>query len=65
MQVIGDVTSLAGDRRIDCMLYDSRHGQLVTGSTAIEILPLTRAPQHTDPQQPRTHHLPVTVVRLM
>jgi len=64
-QVLGDVSALPGDHRIDCMLYDGRHEQLVTGSTSLEVIPrVTRAPLQTDHHLPTTNdHLPVTVVR--
>ena len=60
-QVIGDATALPGQRRIDSMLYDSRHDRLITGSNVLEVVPLTRAVTAAC-QLPPTHDLPVTLV---
>jgi len=61
IQVIGDLTELPGERCIKSMLYDSNHEQLITGSSVIEVLPLSRAAQAAI-QIPHTHDRPLVVV---
>jgi len=61
MQVMGDVNEMPSERRINTLLYDTRHEQLLTGSAVIEVYPLTRA-VHDAIQIPYTHDSPLVVV---
>jgi len=62
LQVLGDPCAMpVGERRISAMFYDVRRDQLLTASTVIDVLPLTRA-VHDIAQLPRTHDRPLAVV---
>ena len=62
LQVLGDPCAMpVGERRISAMFYDVSRDQLLTASTIIDVLPLTRA-VHDIAQLPRTHDRPLAVV---
>ncbi|XP_048213279.1 WD repeat-containing protein 64 isoform X1 [Perognathus longimembris pacificus] len=54
LQVFHDTQGGPGDMQIYSMIYDAMHGMLITGSSVIDMYPLTRMVQDTK-QVPHTH----------
>nr|XP_039260589.1 WD repeat-containing protein 64-like [Styela clava] len=61
LQVFTDTEQRSGDKRISCLLFDSRHDRLFTGSSSIDLWPMTRSVQDTM-SVPHTHDHPLTLV---
>ncbi|XP_022089085.1 LOW QUALITY PROTEIN: WD repeat-containing protein 64-like [Acanthaster planci] len=61
LQVFTDNEERPGEKRIHCMVYDERHERLITGSSVLDLWPLTRTVQDTM-QVPHTHDRPVAQV---
>ncbi|XP_044163661.1 WD repeat-containing protein 64 isoform X2 [Acropora millepora] len=58
LQVFTDNEIRPGEKRISCMLFDSKHDRLITGCSMIDTWPLTRAIQDSL-QVPHTHDRPI------
>ncbi|KAK2567438.1 WD repeat-containing protein 64 [Acropora cervicornis] len=58
LQVFTDNEIRPGEKRISCMLFDSKHDRLITGCSVIDTWPLTRAIQDSL-QVPHTHDRPI------
>ncbi|XP_008573482.1 PREDICTED: WD repeat-containing protein 64 [Galeopterus variegatus] len=61
LQVFHDSQGGPGDMQIYCMIYDANHGMLITGSSVIDMYPLTRMIQDTK-QVPHTHEREINVM---
>ncbi|XP_027274696.1 WD repeat-containing protein 64 isoform X2 [Cricetulus griseus] len=61
LQVFHDSQGGPGDMQIYSMIYDSNHGMLITGSSVIDMYPLTRMVQDTK-QVPHTHEREINVM---
>nr|XP_038947362.1 WD repeat-containing protein 64 isoform X2 [Rattus norvegicus] len=61
LQVFHDSQGGPGDMQIYAMVYDTNHGMLITGSSVIDMYPLTRMIQDTK-QVPHTHEREVNVM---
>ncbi|XP_072032372.1 WD repeat-containing protein 64-like [Amphiura filiformis] len=61
LQVFTDNEERPGEKRIHCMVFDEKHERLVTGSSVLDLWPLTRTVQDTM-QVPHTHDRPLTQV---
>ncbi|XP_071795581.1 WD repeat-containing protein 64-like isoform X1 [Asterias amurensis] len=61
LQVFTDNEERPGEKRIHCMVYDERHERLITGSSVLDLWPLTRTVQDTM-QVPHTHDRPIAQV---
>ncbi|XP_004439639.1 PREDICTED: WD repeat-containing protein 64 [Ceratotherium simum simum] len=61
LQVFHDSQGGPGDMQIYSMIYDSNHGMLITGSSVIDMYPLTRMIQDTK-QVPHTHEREINVM---
>ncbi|KAM9212062.1 WD repeat-containing protein 64 [Dugong dugon] len=61
LQVFHDSQGGPGDMQIYSMVYDSNHSMLVTGSSVIDMYPLTRMIQDTK-QIPHTHEREINVM---
>ncbi|XP_075410252.1 WD repeat-containing protein 64 [Tenrec ecaudatus] len=61
LQVFHDSQGGPGDMQIYSMVYDSNHGMLITGSSVIDMYPLTRMIQDTK-QIPHTHEREINVM---
>ncbi|KAM5237695.1 WD repeat-containing protein 64 [Ctenodactylus gundi] len=61
LQVFHDSQGGPGDMQIYSMLYDTNHGMLITGSSVIDMYPLTRMVQDTK-QVPHSHEREINVV---
>ncbi|XP_023405085.2 WD repeat-containing protein 64 [Loxodonta africana] len=61
LQVFHDSQGGPGDMQIYSMVYDSNHGMLVTGSSVIDMYPLTRMIQDTK-QIPHSHEREINVM---
>uniref|UniRef100_A0A8C7A6I0 WD repeat domain 64 n=1 Tax=Neovison vison TaxID=452646 RepID=A0A8C7A6I0_NEOVI len=61
LQVFHDSHGGPGDMQIYSMVYDSNHGMLITGSSVMDMYPLTRMVQDTK-QIPHTHEREINVV---
>ncbi|CAK8680345.1 unnamed protein product [Clavelina lepadiformis] len=63
LQVFTDSDGRSGDRRISTMLFDGRRDRLFTGSSTIDMWPMTRTVQDTM-SVPHTHDHPLTTIIL-
>ncbi|XP_008847398.1 WD repeat-containing protein 64 isoform X2 [Nannospalax galili] len=61
LQVFHDSQGGPGNMQIYSMVYDSSHGMLITGSSVIDMYPLTRMVQDTK-QVPHTHEREINVM---
>ncbi|XP_036091246.1 WD repeat-containing protein 64 [Rousettus aegyptiacus] len=61
LQVFHDSQGGPGDMQIYSMIYDANHGMLITGSSVIDMYPLTRMIQDTK-QIPHTHEREINVM---
>ncbi|XP_010640959.1 WD repeat-containing protein 64 [Fukomys damarensis] len=61
LQVFHDTQGGPGDMQIYSMVYDTKHGMLITGSIFIDMYPLTRMIQDTK-QVPHTHEQEINVM---
>ncbi|EHB09986.1 WD repeat-containing protein 64, partial [Heterocephalus glaber] len=61
LQVFHDTQGGPGDMQIYSMVYDTNHGMLITGSSFIDMYPLTRMIQDTK-QVPHTHEQEINVM---
>ncbi|KAL6042239.1 hypothetical protein STEG23_021560, partial [Scotinomys teguina] len=61
LQVFHDSQGGPGDMQIYSMVYDANHGILITGSSVIDMYPLTRMLQDTK-QVPHTHEREINVM---
>ncbi|XP_037366177.1 WD repeat-containing protein 64 isoform X2 [Talpa occidentalis] len=61
LQVFHDSQGGPGDMQIYSMIYDSNHSMLITGSSVIDMYPLTRMIQDTK-QIPHTHDREINVM---
>ncbi|CAO2638551.1 WD repeat-containing protein 64 [Lemmus lemmus] len=61
LQVFHDSQGGPGDMQIYSMVYDANHGMLITGSSVIDMYPLTRMIQDTK-QIPHTHEREINVM---
>ncbi|KAL1769649.1 WD repeat-containing protein 64 [Sigmodon hispidus] len=61
LQVFHDSQGGPGDMQIYSMVYDANHGMLITGSSVIDMYPLTRMIQDTK-QVPHTHEREINVM---
>ncbi|XP_060048022.1 WD repeat-containing protein 64 [Erinaceus europaeus] len=61
LQVFHDSMGGPGDMQIYSMLYDTNHGMLITGSSVINMYPLTRMIQDTK-QIPHSHEREINVM---
>ncbi|XP_040595092.1 WD repeat-containing protein 64 isoform X2 [Mesocricetus auratus] len=61
LQVFHDSQGGPGDMQIYSMVYDASHGMLITGSSVIDMYPLTRMIQDTK-QVPHTHEREINVM---
>uniref|UniRef100_A0A8C2VJD0 WD repeat domain 64 n=1 Tax=Chinchilla lanigera TaxID=34839 RepID=A0A8C2VJD0_CHILA len=61
LQVFHDTQGGPGDMQIYSMIYDTKHGMLITGSNFIDMYPLTRMIQDTK-QVPHTHEREINVM---
>uniref|UniRef100_A0A8C4W2J1 WD repeat domain 64 n=1 Tax=Gopherus evgoodei TaxID=1825980 RepID=A0A8C4W2J1_9SAUR len=61
LQVFHDSQGKAGEMQIYAMIFDNNHGTLITGSSVIDIYPLTRMIQDTK-QVPQTHERNINVL---
>ncbi|XP_004756817.1 WD repeat-containing protein 64 isoform X2 [Mustela putorius furo] len=61
LQVFHDSHGGPGDMQIYSMVYDSNHGMLITGSSVMDMYPLTRMVQDTK-QIPHTHEREINVM---
>ncbi|XP_072588991.1 WD repeat-containing protein 64 [Vulpes vulpes] len=61
LQVFHDSHGGPGDMQIYSMVYDSNHGMLITGSSVMDMYPLTRMVQDTK-QVPHTHEREINVM---
>ncbi|XP_007118199.2 WD repeat-containing protein 64 isoform X1 [Physeter macrocephalus] len=61
LQVFHDSQGGPGDMQIYSMVFDSNHGMLVTGSSVMDMYPLTRMIQDTK-QVPHTHEREINVM---
>ncbi|XP_077024577.1 WD repeat-containing protein 64 isoform X2 [Tamandua tetradactyla] len=61
LQVFHDSQGGPGDMQIYSMVYDSNHGMLITGSSVMDMYPLTRMVQDTK-QVPHTHEREINVM---
>uniref|UniRef100_A0A286X930 WD repeat domain 64 n=1 Tax=Cavia porcellus TaxID=10141 RepID=A0A286X930_CAVPO len=61
LQVFHDSQGGPGDMQIYSMVYDAKHGMLITGSSFIDMYPLTRMVQDTK-QVPHTHEREINVM---
>ncbi|XP_071962491.1 WD repeat-containing protein 64-like [Antedon mediterranea] len=61
LQVFTDNEERPGEKRIHCMWFDEKHERLITGSSVLDLWPLTRTVQDTM-QVPHTHDRPVVQV---
>ncbi|KAL2770635.1 WD repeat-containing protein 64 [Daubentonia madagascariensis] len=61
LQVFHDSQGGPGDMQIYSMVYDANHGMLVTGSSVMDMYPLTRMIQDTK-QIPHTHEREINVM---
>lgn len=59
--MFNDTSNLSGEKRIYSMYFDSVREQLLTGSSIIDIWPLTRA-VHNTIQIPQSHQQPISAV---
>ena len=58
---MGEVNQMPSELRVNCMFYDTRRQQLISGSNVIEVYPLSRATRDAV-QIPHTHDSPLAVV---
>ncbi|XP_033112212.1 WD repeat-containing protein 64-like isoform X2 [Anneissia japonica] len=58
LQVFTDNEERPGEKRIHCMWFDEKHERLITGSSVLDLWPLTRTVQDTM-QVPHTHDRPI------
>nr|XP_012606796.1 WD repeat-containing protein 64 [Microcebus murinus] len=61
LQVFHDSQGGPGDMQIYSMIYDTNHGMLITGSSVMDMYPLTRMVQDTK-QIPHTHEREINVM---
>uniref|UniRef100_A0A8C5KX33 WD repeat domain 64 n=1 Tax=Jaculus jaculus TaxID=51337 RepID=A0A8C5KX33_JACJA len=61
LQIFHDSQGGPGDMQIYSMVYDVNHGMLITGSTVVDMYPLTRMIQDTK-QVPHTHEREINVM---
>ncbi|XP_030791990.1 WD repeat-containing protein 64 [Rhinopithecus roxellana] len=61
LQVFHDSQGGPGDMQIYSMIYDANHGMLITGSSVMDMYPLTRMIQDTK-QVPHTHEREINVM---
>ncbi|XP_069890358.1 WD repeat-containing protein 64 isoform X1 [Dipodomys merriami] len=61
LQVFHDSQGGPGDMQIYSMVYDAMHGMLITGSSVMDMYPLTRMVQDTK-QIPHTHEREINVM---
>ncbi|KAB0377040.1 hypothetical protein FD755_011484 [Muntiacus reevesi] len=61
LQVFHDSQGGPGDMQIYCMIFDSSHRVLITGSSVMDMYPLTRMIQDTK-QVPHTHEREINVM---
>ncbi|XP_074844739.1 WD repeat-containing protein 64 [Carettochelys insculpta] len=61
LQVFHDSQGKPGEMQIYAMVFDNKHGTLITGSSVIDIYPLTRMIQDTK-QVPQTHERNINVL---
>ncbi|XP_074241495.1 WD repeat-containing protein 64 isoform X2 [Saimiri boliviensis] len=61
LQVFHDSQGGPGDMQIYSMIYDANHGMLITGSSVMDMYPLTRMIQDTK-QIPHTHEREINVM---
>ncbi|XP_008062086.1 WD repeat-containing protein 64, partial [Carlito syrichta] len=61
LQVFHDSQGGPGDMQIYSMVYDANHGMLITGSSVMDMYPLTRMIQDTK-QIPHTHEREINVM---
>ncbi|KAM9156359.1 WD repeat-containing protein 64 [Pangshura tecta] len=61
LQIFHDSQGKAGEMQIYAMIFDNNHGTLITGSSVIDIYPLTRMIQDTK-QVPQTHERNINVL---
>ncbi|KAK7815322.1 hypothetical protein U0070_019166 [Myodes glareolus] len=61
LQVFHDSQGGPGDMQIYSMVYDANHGMLITGSSVIDMYPLTRMVQDTK-QVPHSHEREINVM---
>uniref|UniRef100_A0A7M4F7J1 WD repeat domain 64 n=1 Tax=Crocodylus porosus TaxID=8502 RepID=A0A7M4F7J1_CROPO len=61
LQVFHDIQGRPGEMQIYAMVFDNTHGKLITGSSVIDIYPLTRMIQDTK-QIPQTHEKSINVL---
>ncbi|XP_051004232.1 WD repeat-containing protein 64 isoform X1 [Acomys russatus] len=61
LQVFHDSQGGPGDMQIYSMIYDANHGMLITGSSVIDMYPLTRMIQDTK-QIPHSHEREINVM---
>nr|XP_054759111.1 WD repeat-containing protein 64-like [Lytechinus pictus] len=61
LQVFTDNEDRPGEKRIHCMVFDEKHERLMTGSSVLDVWPLTRTVQDTM-QVPHTHDRPISHV---
>lgn len=59
LQVFSDTEERPGEKRIYSILFDNRYDRLLTGSSVLDVWPLTRSVQDTM-QVPHTHDRPVS-----
>nr|XP_009861346.1 WD repeat-containing protein 64-like [Ciona intestinalis] len=63
LQVFTDSDGRSGERRISAMLFDGRRDRLFTGSSSLDLWPMTRTVQDSM-SVPHTHDHPLTTVVL-
>uniref|UniRef100_K7G1G7 WD repeat domain 64 n=1 Tax=Pelodiscus sinensis TaxID=13735 RepID=K7G1G7_PELSI len=61
LQIFHDSQGKPGETQIYAMIFDNNHGTLITGSSVIDIYPLTRMIQDTK-QVPQTHERNINVL---
>ncbi|XP_067391994.1 WD repeat-containing protein 64 [Emydura macquarii macquarii] len=61
LQIFHDSQGKPGEMQIYAMVFDNNHGTLITGSSVIDIYPLTRMIQDTK-QVPQTHERNINVL---
>ncbi|XP_012785922.2 WD repeat-containing protein 64 isoform X1 [Ochotona princeps] len=61
LQVFHDSQGGPGDMQIYSMIYDANHGMLITGSSVMDMYPLTRMIQDTE-HVPHTHEREINVM---
>ncbi|KAK2162660.1 hypothetical protein LSH36_94g03011 [Paralvinella palmiformis] len=61
LQVFTDNEERPGEKRVYAMLFSNKHDHLLTGSSVLDVWPLTRAVQDTM-QVPHTHDRPISQI---